>query len=124
MKLVVNCLLTLFSMNAPRDIQMHAGVLHALAKAKPSVLKRQIQLLPSPVIKTLKRLSKNYLKGNIVLSPSQLKKVRRHKDVLRKLAKSKTSLKQSRSLLQRGGFISSLLLPLIGLFGSLFAKKK
>ena len=109
-------------MDIPREIRQTAGVLQALAKAKPKVLKQQIHKVHPVVIKTLKRLSKNYIKGNVRLTPSQLRRIRRHKRALKELALQKTSLAKSRQLLQSGGFLQSLVLPLISLFGSLFAK--
>ncbi len=63
---------------------------------------------------------KNLLKGNIPVRPAQLKKLKRHKLVLRKLANKKTSVAQRRKILQqKGGFLGLLIKPLITLAGSL-----
>ena len=111
-------------MVAPADLKLHAGVLRTLARAKPKVLRQQINKLSSAVVRTLKRLSKNYIKGNVKLTPAQFQRVRRHKEALRELALSKTSVKRSKNLMQRGSFLLSLLAPLIGRFTSLLSKKK
>ena len=109
-------------MEVPAEIKRHAVVLRSLARSKPRILKQQITQLPTPVINTIRKLSRNYLNGNIRLTKAQLAKIRRHKRVLRELALSKTSLKRSKHLLQKGGFLSSLLIPLVGLFASLVGK--
>lgn len=108
----------------PEELRVHAALLHKLARAKPDILKKQLKHLHAPVIRTLKRISRNYLKGNVKLSPLQFKRLQRHKKNIRELALSKTSLNRSRQILQKGGFISSILIPLISLFTSLFSKKK
>lgn len=96
--------------------------------------KRVQQLLPQ--LKQLKRLSrknkkkfiancdkdfvhcicecvKNLLKGRLPLKNNHLKALARHKQSLRQLALKKTSLVKRKQILQRGGFLSLLLEPLV-----------
>ena len=66
------------------------------------------------VIKILKKIAKNIYKGNIKLSNRQKEKLSSHKRCLKELALQKTSLKRSRQVLQKGGFLSAILAPLAG----------
>ena len=65
--------------------------------------------------------SKNILKGNVPLKKNQLRKLRREKHSLRKLALKKTSLKAKRKILQKGGFLGALLTPVLTVLGSLMS---
>jgi hypothetical protein len=69
---------------------------------------------------------KNLLNGNVPLNSSHLKKLSRHRQSLRKLAAQGTSLKIRKQVLQRGGFLGTLLpilLPAVtSLLGGLFNK--
>ena len=107
----------------PRELIQQAAVLKVLSKTKPKLLKQQIKQLPPVVIHTIKRLSKNYIKGNIKLTPKQLSRIRRYKKQLQELALSKTSVARSRRLMQKGGFLTSLIGPIIGILSSLFTRK-
>jgi hypothetical protein len=72
-------------------------------------------------VDTLSECCKNVLKGNVPLKAFQLKKLRRYKKVLRKVASSKASNADRRQLLvQKGGFLGLLLKPLLGIATSLF----
>jgi len=64
--------------------------------------------------------AKNVLKGNVRLTPTQLVKLRKHKNAIRQLSLKKTSLKKKRRILQNGGFLSALIGPAISLLTSLF----
>ena len=64
--------------------------------------------------------AKNILRGNIKLSPTQFKNLKKHKAAIRNIVLKKTSLSRKRELIQRGGFISALIGPAISLLSSLF----
>ena len=96
----------------PKELLAHAAILRTLSKSKPGILKRQLKHLSPSVIKILKIFSKNVYKGNVSLTNQQKQKLTRHKRCLKELALSKTSLKKSRKLLQKGGFLSALLAPI------------
>ena len=72
------------------------------------------------LIKALCECSLNILKGRIKLSPTQKKKLSRHKNNLRLLATKKSTLKHRKRVLQKGGFLGALLGPVLGVLGSLF----
>lgn len=105
----------------PQELAPHAAVLRVLARSKPKVLAKQIKLLSPDVIRVIKSISRNVIKGNLRLTPRQKDRLRAHKRQLLELAKSKTSIKKSRSILQRGGFIGTLLGPIVGVLSKLFS---
>ena len=72
------------------------------------------------LIKALCECSLNILKGRIKLSPTQKKKLSRHKKNLRLLATKKSTLKHRKRVLQKGGFLGALLGPVLGVLRSLF----
>ena len=63
--------------------------------------------------------AKNVVKGNVPLSPKQFHRLRRQKNDIRALALKKMSAKKKRRILQKGGFLSALLPPVLGVLGSL-----
>jgi hypothetical protein len=103
----------------PKELIPHAAILKVLARSKPKILARQIKLLSPQVIRAIKDISKNVIKGSVRLSKSQKQKLRAHKKLLSELALKKTSLKRSKNILQKGGFLGALLAPLIGVFSKL-----
>jgi hypothetical protein len=55
----------------------------------------------------------NVLKGNVPLSATQKRRLRRYKDSLRELTKTRLSIKQRKAILQQGGLIGNLLAPIV-----------
>lgn len=62
----------------------------------------------------LRECALNVIRGNVPLSKHQFKKLQKFKKYLRQLSQKKTSLKRRLHIEQRGGFLSSLLLPILG----------
>ena len=63
--------------------------------------------------------AKNVIKGN-VLTSRQMTNLRRKKNDLRALSKRKTSLQAKiRKILQKGGFLSAILPPILSVLASL-----
>ena len=62
----------------------------------------------------------NILKGNVSLTPTQKRRLNKHKQTLRLLARKQTSLRvKKKALTQKGGFLGALLGPIISTVGSL-----
>lgn len=110
-------------------IKRNAVLLKALYHATPQKRKDIIAHCSPDFLQALCEIALNLLKGNIPLSTSQYKKLKRQKKIIRLLADHKTSLKRKHQVLkkQTGGFIFPLLsaaVPLIGnLLGGLIRKK-
>lgn len=66
--------------------------------------------------------AKNVIKGNVPLSNRQKISLRPRKKDIKELSLKKTSLRKKRNILQKGGFLSSLLAPVLSVLGSLLLK--
>ena len=102
-----------------RRVVRNVPNMRMLRKLSAKQRKEYINHCPSDFINCLCECSKNLIKGNVPLSTSQLKSLRRHKKVLRKLSTKNASDKTRRKLLQTGGFLPLLVAPLLGLASSL-----
>ena len=100
-------------------LQRHCSTLKHLAKSKPSVTKPIIRGASKDLINTLSECSYNVLQGVVPLSPKQRKRLHRYKKNLRECANKKVSQKRKRAILMRGGFLGTLLSPIIGILGQL-----
>ena len=65
----------------------------------------------------------NVLQGNIHVNDIEKKRLRRHKEGLRKLVNKKISYREKKQLIQEGGFLGSLIPTLVGLVGKLFTEQ-
>ena len=85
--------------------------LRLLASSKPSVKKKLIQHASRDQMDSLSELALKLLSGVIPLKANHYKKLKRHAQKLRTLAKKKGSVKRRKDLLvrnQRGGFLTVL----------------
>ena len=94
-------------------------MLRVLAKSKPSMTKAIIKTADGDVINAVCECCLNVLKGTITLYLEERKWVRKNKERLRSLVKKNVSIKKKKALIQSGGFLSSLLLPVLSVVGSL-----
>lgn len=91
-----------------------ADILRFLARCKPSVRSAILKTADPSLIRVICEIVDNTLKGCINLSPAQIKRLSRHKGLLRKIAERKGCWKRKKKLIQQsGGFILPLLIPLI-----------
>ena len=96
--------------NVPSSLKKHAEIICLLAKAKPKVIREIISSADKDLIKTVSACSYNILKGNLEVTPSQKKKLRRYRENLRTISLKKTPLKTTRALLMKGsGIVTALL---------------
>ena len=91
---------------------------------KCSKRKFLVKSLDSKVIKKLSEVTNNLLKGKINLRPNQLRRLKKHKRVLRKFKNKSLALKSKRALIQRGGFIAPLLSIALPVLSSLLHLKQ
>ena len=101
-----------------KRLQKHANILQVLATAKPALKKAIINAGDKELIDTLCDCAQNLLKGNVTMTTRQKTCLRRHKNLLRQLTQ-RQSLQAKKQLLQKGGFLGSLLAPVLGIVGSL-----
>ena len=119
-------------------VRKHADLLCLLSRVGPVHARRILAsgLGDAGLLRAVAECSHNVLSGTVRLTPSQHKRLRRHKTALRRLTEeyrtrkrhSKKDLQRHRALLMRGGFLGSLLGvvgPLIaGAVGKLIANRK
>jgi hypothetical protein len=95
-------------------------VLKRLSRMKPADRKKYIGSCSSGFIHQLCECISNLIKGNVPVNMKHLTCLHRHKQSLRKLASKSTALGARKKLLQKGGFLTFLLKPLIAGLVSLF----
>ncbi len=102
-----------------KRIRNQAPLLKQLSKAKPNFAKAVIKAANKDLLDSLAECSLNVLKGTVPLSPCQKKRLQRHKHCLRQVSNKRVSRERKRKVLQTGGFLASLLSPIVGILGSL-----
>lgn len=79
---------------------------------------------PKKVLKSLREIIKNILNGKIRLKNQQKRRLRRYKNVMRTLSNNNFSEKRRKTILiQKGGFLPNLLVPIISLLASSIVQK-
>jgi hypothetical protein len=99
-----------------RNLRRDAATLRALATASQTLQRSMIARADKRLVLTLVNAAKEIIKGNVKLSPTQLRRLRPYEKTLRELVTSK-SIKNRKKSLQTGGFIGVLLKPLLHLVG-------
>lgn len=99
-----------------RDVAILRHIAASNRKHQRALLRRA-----SPgVLKLIAECCLNFCRGRFRLSPAKVRKLRRHRHVIRELAKRRTSSQRRKQLiLQKGGFLSLLLPGAVSLLGSL-----
>ena len=97
-------------------LQKHADILKVLAMCKNPLKNAIINAGDKALIETLCDCAQNILNGSIKMTSHEKACLRRHKHLLRNLAHPQC-LQQKKEVLQKGGFLSSLLAPVLGIIG-------
>lgn len=92
----------------------HVPVLRQLCRCNKKVRKQILEQGGKPLQLSLRECALNLLKGNIPLSKRQINRLKKHKNQLREISKRSTSQKRRFQIEQRGGFLASLLVPIVG----------
>lgn len=106
-----------------KRLKTHLSELKKLAKCSAKERKALLAKGGKPLQLCLRECAINILKGNVHLSKSQFKRLKKYKNKLRDLSKKNTSTKKRLHIEQRGGFLPLLLAPIVGsLLGGLLKK--
>ena len=89
-------------------VRKYLPVLKRIAKLGDKAKRDYVRKCDKDFLYCISECAKNILKGNVPLTASWSVK--------------KTSLRKKRRILQKGGFLTALLSPLIGVLTSLFAE--
>lgn len=99
---------------APHKSQQHRDLLKILSKAKPSLRKAILREADKPLVYSICEICDNLLSGNVPITPAQKIKLRRHKKVIRDIAKKGEGWQKKRKLLnQHGGAFLPILLSVL-----------
>jgi len=94
--------------------QTHKDVLRVLRCARPSLRKAILKHADKTLVYTICELCDNTLSGNVPLTPAQKHNLKKHKAILKQLAKRGESwLTKKKALTQRGGSFLPLLLSVL-----------
>ena len=89
-------------------ITKNKKALMLLSKANPKTVKKIILSANKSLISALSEICFNFLRGNIPLSPTHRRKIKKYRKNIKTLA-GRGALKSKRQVLQRGGFLTTLL---------------
>jgi hypothetical protein len=98
------------------------SILNTLSKSRPKERKTILTGVDNDIIRILAEIALNVLHGTVRLSQAQIRRLKRHKQILRALASKRIPIKSKRAIVlkQRGGFLP-LLLPIVAsALGGLF----
>lgn len=99
-------------------------LLRKLSKTKQkSSRQKLLQSCPCDVIKVIKAIAKNTLKGHIHLTPKQKQKLKKYKREVRRIAGKLSTNRAKRVLIQKGGLLPGLLVPAISILANLVANR-
>jgi hypothetical protein len=105
------------------SVKRNIRALRVLSKAPKKLRDIVLTDADEDLILALCEVIHNVLIGTVKLKPKQIKKLRRYHSTLFNLSQKTTSVRKKRKLLlQKGGFLSTLLPPAIALLSTLLLK--
>ena len=105
-----------------KRLKRQAFMLVHMKKCGRKVCNELIRIAPNDLIKVFVEILHNINRGNVTLSGKQLKSLSKFKRACKLMLHKSTSLKTRKTLLQKGGFISAIVMPILGLLGSLIGE--
>ena len=102
-------------------LKKHANELVYLQKARSCIRKHLITKADRSLVDCLCECADNILRGNVPLTKLQKEKLARNKAGLRAVTKKSFSLKKKKAILQKGGFLGSLLAPIASVVAPLLS---
>lgn len=103
---------------SPR-LKRQCALIKHLNESNSKERKKIVEVVGKEFINTCRDCCLNILQGSVELPPQSLKKLRRHKAIIRGVADKKTNHKRARKLLLKGGFLNLLIPILAGVANSL-----
>jgi len=104
-------------------VKKYLPVLKRINKLGDKVKRDYVRKCDRGFLDCISECAKNVLKGNVPLSDRQKKKLRRNRKDLRALFVKKTTLRKKRRILQKGGFLTALLPPILGVLANILLPK-
>jgi hypothetical protein len=92
-------------------IKKHGHMMMTLLQAPPKMRRNMTKHAPNELIHCVSECCQNVLKGNVPLSPAQMRKLKPKRQVLRALADKKVPIQKKKKIInQKGGFLPLLAL--------------
>jgi len=105
-----------------RHLQPYIPILKKITRMREAKRRAYLKDCDHDIIDCFSECAKNDLNNNVALKKGQFDRLKKKKADVRKLAHPKTTLRQKRRILrQKGGFVTSLLVPAITALGSVLA---
>lgn len=104
---------------ASERLKRNRAVLEMLNKLSKKVQRGVIPHLTRDTVLALVECAKNIISRNVAISPSQLRWMRRNEKEVRKFVDNKTPQTRRVKILQKGGFLSAILGPVVKILGGL-----
>ena len=106
-----------------KHLRSHYHALHVLKGAAPKLRKAIILNGDKQLVNSICECVLNVLNGNVELSSCVKRKLRKHKNVLRKVVDKRVSLSgKKKAIVQRGGFLLPLLSAVLPALATLIFK--
>jgi len=102
-----------------RRVQKFLPVLKRIRKMGDRARRQYVQKCDREFLDCVSECAKNVIKGNVPLTGRQKATLRRNRRDLRELSVKKTSLRKKRKIVQKGGFLTALLPPVLSFLGGL-----
>ena len=103
-------------------VRQYASVLKRIRKMGDKAKRAYVRKCDKSFVDCISECAKNIIKGNVPLTKRQKARLRRSRNDIRALSVKKTSLRKKRKILQKGGFLTALLPPVLALLGGMFAQ--
>lgn len=102
-------------------LKKHSDYLKVLHKSNKKIRSAILENANRELLLCICECVENILNGNVKLTQTESGKLRRHAKVLREIRDKSVNLKTKKDLLvQKGGFLSALLTPIIAGLANLF----
>jgi len=103
-------------------VKKYLPVLKRLSRLGDRAKREYVRKCDKEFVNCVSECAKNVIKGNVLLNDRQMKNLRRKRNDLRELSSKKTSLRKKRRILQKGGFLTSLIPPVLAALTGLLMK--
>lgn len=102
-------------------VKKYLPVLKRTRKLGEKARREYVRKCDRDFIDCVSECARNVIKGNVPLTKRQMTNLRRKRHDLRALSRKKTSLRAKRKIVQKGGFLTALLPPVLAVLTSLLS---
>jgi len=103
-------------------VKKYLSVLKRIRKLGNRARRDYVRKCDREFIDCVSECAKNVIKGNVSLTDRQKARLRRNRNDLRAVSLKKTSLRKKRHIVQKGGFLTALIPPVLSALIGLFSK--